>query len=539
MDTALSPPTQAPQASAERLAPRANLPFDLPFESILFDGPGPTLPQRSAPQPECFYDLGLDQIVEAVAAPWKDWDLAGFFHAPLASEDAIAYRQEVMRDLEQPDAMAAIRGFTHRLRALRQQLPLATKPDNAHERNRWHLDAVQVYGEAVETLRRELAPLALHSRGLQRWRDYIGQYADSPAFTQPQAQARQLVAHLSTIRYAMTIDQGTVVVRRYDGEPDYSAEVEQTFAKFRRSAANDYLVKLPVRGGLNHIEAKVLDCVARLYPDVFRALAAFRAGHEHFLDECILRFDREIHFYIGWLDFIAPLRRGGLPFCYPRVSAASKAVGARGAFDLALARRLLAEQRVVVCNDFELRGGERLFVVTGPNQGGKTTFARMFGQLHWLATLGCAVPGTQARLYLFDRMFSHFEREEDIRNLRGKLHDDLVRVHGIVQRATPSSVVVINEIFSSTTLHDALFLGREILARLVALDLLAVCVTFLDELASFDPKVVSLVAAIDPHDPTARTFKLERRPADGLAHALAIAEKHRVTEAWLEKRIAP
>ncbi|MCG3188985.1 MAG: DNA mismatch repair protein MutS [Burkholderiaceae bacterium] len=532
MDALVATPTAAPQASGARLVQRAP-----PFESILFDGTD-AAPAPGAEQPDCFHDLGLDQIVEAVAARCKDYDLTGYFHAPLPTEDAVVYRQQVMRDLEQPAVMAAIGGFTQRLRALRQQLPLATKPDNVHERNRWHLDAVQVYGEAVETLRRELTPLSLHSRGLQRWREYIVAYAGSPAFTRPQEHARRVVASLAAVRYAMTIDQGTVVVRRYNGEPDYSAEVERTFAKFRRGAVTDYLVKLPVRGGLNHIEAQVLDCVARLHPDAFGALAAFRAEHEQFLDERIVRFDREIHFYLGWLEFIAPLRSSGLSFCYPRVSASSKAVAASDAFDLALARRLRTEARSVVCNDFELHDGERLFVVTGPNQGGKTTFARMFGQLHWLAALGCAVPGSQAKLFLFDRLFSHFEREEDIRNLRGKLHDDLVRMHDIVQRATPSSLVVINEIFSSTTLHDALSLGRRMLARLVALDLLAVCVTFLDELASFDPKVVSLVAAIDPQDPTARSFKLERRPADGLAHALAIAEKYRVTEAWLKRRIA-
>lgn len=510
-----------------------------PFESILFDGPVSAAPAVAAAEPRCFHDLGLDRIVQAVVAPWQHLELAPLFHVNLRTVDAVVYRQAVMRDLERPEVMAAIRGFTGRLETMRQQLPMATKRYGEHERNRWHLGCVQLYCEAVETLRRELAPLMLRSRGLQRWRDYIDRYVESPAFTQLAKQVGDLVEALSTIVYSMTIRGSSVVVHRYDGEADLAAEVERIFARFRRGAAKDYLAELPARAGLNHVETQVLDCVAQLNPEVFAALSAFRAGHESFVDERVRRFDREIHFYIAWLDFVAGFRRAGLAFSYPRVSASSKAVSARDAFDLALAHRLLAEQRSVVCNDFRLQGEERIFVVTGPNQGGKTTFARMFGQLHWLASLGCAVPGSEARLFLFDRMFSHFEREEDIHDLRGKLHDDLVRMHDILERATSSSIVVINEIFSSTTLRDAVFLGREILSRLRRLDLLAVCVTFLDELANGGAGVVSLVAAVDPLDPAVRSFRLERRPADGLAHALAIAEKYHVTEAWLKKRIPP
>lgn len=506
--------------------------------SILFLRPEQRAAAEDAEAPDCFRDLHLDQVVEAVTAGRSEYRLQGFFHTPLPDLKSIAYRHEVFRDLESAALEAVVRTFADRIRAVRGQLAQAAKLRYPLQQERWFLEAVATYLDAVGDLCRALGGLDLRSRGFLSLRGYLAGYARSPGFTALAAETARLRQALAGVTYTLHIQGNRIRVARYAGEGDYAADVEATFQRFRQGPTKDYRVDIRDWPEMNHVEAAVLERVALLHPEVFGALHRYCEGHRDFLDRVVADFDREVQFYLAYLEHCRRFSTVGLSFCYPHVSDRSKAIAARDTFDLALADRLIREGRPVVCNDFALRDPERIMVVTGPNQGGKTTFARTVGQLHYLAGLGCPVPGTAARLFLCDRLFTHFEREERVENLRGKLQDDLLRLREILSRATPRSLVIVNEAFTSTSLRDARFLGRRVLERLLALGLLGVWVTFVDELAALGDQTVSMVSTVDPANPTRRMFKIVRRPADGRAYAAAIAEQYGLSYERLKERLA-
>ena len=505
------------------------------FYSILFDKDG--VQKETTVQPAFFTDLNLDQVIDALTAHKQEYNLKPFFYTPLRDVQTLRYRHEVMQDMEDETLMAHIKAFAEKMPIVRRYLDLVEKLDLNYHKKGWFLEAALAYCEAVTGLARDLNLTALKSRGFLALRDYITDYVHSQEFQTLLTEAKKVKDGLSGVKYCVMVRHNTVKVKKYEGETDYSVEVEKTFEKFKQGAVKDYGVDFSKGSGMNHIEAKILDFVVRLYPERFAALDRFCVSYNQFVDETIRVFDREIQFYVAYLDLVADIKHKGLSFCYPQVSVTSRQVYGYDGFDLALANTLLYTEKPVICNDFFLKDPERVIVVSGPNQGGKTTFARMFGQLHYLGSLGCPVPGRAARLFLFDQVFTHFEREEDIRSLRGKLQDDLVRIHDILACATPDSILILNEIFASTTLKDAVSLSKKIMAKLVKLDLLCIWVTFIDELACFSEKTVSMVSTIVPENPAVRTLKIVRKPTDGLAYALSIAEKHRLTSKQIKERI--
>lgn len=507
------------------------------FRSILFDEVAADFRLRTE-APPYFSDLNLDQVVESFEHGRDEYQLRSFFYSPLESIETILYRQETFRDLEKPEIAAQITAFVTQMRAVRSCLSASRERHHHYQKERAFVSAVEIYCEAVNALAASLNTLVLASRGLVLFRTYLTTYRYSQAFLALSNDTRAVFKALSPVRYRLDLEDNRIRVSRAGAATDYSQEVLKIFEKFRQADSPGYVFDLPLSANLNPIEEIIIELVVKLYPAQFARLADFCARHEEFLDKTLREFDREVQFYLAVLEHTERIKRSGLSFCYPTVFTASKEISARDTFDLALAAKLLGNKKAPVVNDFYLKDRERILIVSGANQGGKTTFARNFGQLHHLASIGCPVPGTEARLFLFDAIYTHFEQEESLTTLSSKLESDLKGIHAILKVATERSIIIMNESFSSTTLEDALYLSKEVLRQIIERDVLCVSVTFFDELASLSPSTVSMVGTVFPDRPTERTFKVLRQPADGLAYAAAIADKYRLSYPQLKQRLS-
>ncbi len=498
-----------------------------------------TLPTAADTEPltdQALADLGLDRLFAPAIedAPWLD-DL---YRRPCADPVTIRYRQEIAAGLADPEVAGPFERLVADVRRLQLRLQATSRVPHAVARHSWFLAAAERYLEVVATFHTAIRHVELRAAGLVTARDRIATLvvgAHHRALTEETAAVRSA---LDRIDFTVRMQGGRVTVDRLRDEPDLAAQVTATFGRFRTRTPTPVEPTATEAGG-DQITARILELVAAQHPTAFARLATLHDHGQPLIDPVVADLVAELPFYLGVMSVFRRLDAAGLPVAYPELVAHDAACGAQDSYDLAVGLRRLSDGEEVVANGWRLDPPERILVVTGANQGGKTTFARAFAQLHHLAAIGLPVPARAATVGLHDRLRTHFERQERMTSLRGKLQDELLRLHELLAAATDASVVVLNETFSSTTLEDARTLGRTFLDRLTALGARVVYVTFVEELATTGGSVVSMVAGVAEDDPPRRTFRIERRPPDGLAHAMALAERYGLSEDALRRRFAP
>jgi hypothetical protein len=188
----------------------------------------------------------------------------------------------------------------------------------------------------------------------------------------------------------------------------------------------------------------------------------------------------ELGFYVGCLNLHERLADKGEPTCFPEpVAPGPRALAARGLYDVCLA---LHTQAGVVGN--ELDADDRsLVMITGANQGGKSTVLRSVGVAQLMMQCGMFVGARSLRASVVDGVFTHFKREEDATMESGKLDEELSRMSEIVDAIAPNSLLLCNESFAATNEREGSEIARQVVRALLDSGVVVFFVTHLFDLA--------------------------------------------------------
>ena len=192
----------------------------------------------------------------------------------------------------------------------------------------------------------------------------------------------------------------------------------------------------------------------------------------------------------------------GEPVCFPLPAVTSeRQLSATGLYDVCLAINL---RRRVVGNEVNADGKD-LVIITGANQGGKSTFLRSIGLSQLMMQCGMFVPGQVFHANVCQRIFTHYKREEDAAMNSGKFDEELSRMSDIIEYITPNSLVLFNESFAATNEREGSEIARQVVTALSERRIKVVFVTHQYKFAR----------AFDARDlPTVLFLRAERRPME-------------------------
>jgi hypothetical protein len=220
----------------------------------------------------------------------------------------------------------------------------------------------------------------------------------------------------------------------------------------------------------------------------------------------------ELGFYIGCLNLHDRLAEKGEPTCFAEpLPARTPAFRASGLYDASLTLHL--EERVVG-NDVDA-DGKSLVMITGANQGGKSTFLRSVGLALLMMQSGMFVGAESFRADVSAGVFTHYKREEDAAMEGGKLDEELSRMSDIADEIRPGCVLLCNESFAATNEREGSEIARQVVRAMVESGVKVFFVTHLYDLAhGFHAQNLD----------TALFLRAERRPDGSRTFRLAEGE---------------
>lgn len=477
----------------------------------------------------------------------KTCDFGSFY---TCDPEVILYRQDTFEDmLSCPELSHILLKMIPLLNDITELRRMSSDSAASTEAYLYSITEVELYTSLLDLLRDNLIPLApkFKSNAFRRFAERINTLTGSEYYKNLNNQLKELTSRVREIK-SVTIGVNFDSQLRADRagvlsiNNEYFKSGELLDKMLRLDFKNDEMTciapLIPFKKGQSDNQQNALaNAFNGAINDVFRqSIRSWKKVIQHYVLEntdFLIRLMPEIEFVTKATELLQKLKERGCPLCHPEIRPiGEKAFDARGLCNPIVAMKLDAP---VVPNDFIFDREGTIFVLTGPNRGGKSVITCAVGIAFVMAQLGLPVCADSCTISPCDEIFTHFPTGSEDTIDKGRLGEECSRLSAIFEDVTEDSLVLCDESLSSTGSFEAAYIASEVLQGFSMVKCRGIFSTHLHDLAaSVDSinaacvpnggvKIDNLVAAIEKGS---RSFKILREKPDGKSYARDIADKY-------------
>jgi len=558
-------------------------------ELSLFYPPGKTAQEQKLPD-ATYHDLSVETVCEPLSEMEPERAiLRRMMHRISGDPDVVQYRCDVFEDiLRFPSLREQMQKLLDRVDFLKTYGSFDKGSDAAGVWELVHrLDEMDEYIQCVQSIYKVLNENAITSEGLRNLKEYVRKLYEDSGFEELKKDIDALKVDAAKVKSVTLgvnlndrfepVETGIVSInekaftksnvisnfceflnRGDDTQKNTDWKGNMTFhtAGFDLDEATEKMGKVgllranPIlapgmatvaddsRGG---DVIRTLDrAISAMLTRTVKKLKSILSKHVSVSTQTISALIPEFMFYIRWAEYIENMQKAGFSFCKPQILASDERVmQAKGLYNFKLAQSFFekkepAEQ--IVPNDLDFDGGHRIYILTGANRGGKTTITQAVGLAFLFAQSGLYVPAQSFAFSPADNIFTHYPADENQTMDLGRLGEESSRFRDLFRAATPQSLLLLNESFSTTSFEEGFFIARDVTRILRRLGVRTIYNTHMHKLAmeldelnqegESDSQIASLIVETEEGN---RSYRVKVAPPGGKSYALDIAQKYGVT----------
>lgn len=505
-------------------------------------------------------DLALYEIVSHIGINEKERGiLRNIFTNLPCNPDDIRYRQEIMKDFlendDMTDELTEALGQIETLKEYASFRTAASQNDKSLYSLLEKLRELSVYVNVSETIVKSLQKSTLKSEGLRKVLGELSRVVSDEHFAQTKEDINAMLEDLSCVRSALVgvnftpdLNVEQVMAVEFLPHPVRSKYKLADFGAFMHNISN---ANVSNAAGMSMNTIGITDpLLVTMTPQIEKHLKTHfmkikHAMRSHIKEDgsMITPIYEGLIYYLAMARFARNLKKKGYQFCFPTLTDRPRTFEMKDFYNI---RLVLSGEENIVKNDFSFTPKENLYLLTGPNRGGKTIVEQALGIISVMTSIGSFVTAASCTGQPFSNILTHFPIDENLTINYGRLGEEAVRIKEIVRAADDRTLILFNETYSTTSSADGLYLSMDLLHILKELGTAAIFNTHIHELAKVidemnewdgESDLVSIVMEIKDN---VNTFRLKRSAPELKSYAHNIATKYEITyEQMKNSRFVP